>query len=92
MSSHQLSKRQRLLWLWGGISLAAVLVLGATVFLGGSRQVGSGADPGIGNGITSVLRREVGAEQARFRFEEVREQAGIDFRHFPATRRALLPA
>ncbi len=91
MSSHQLSKRQRLLWLWGGISLAAVLILGTAVFLGGSRQAGSGADPVIGNEITSVLEREVGAELARFRFEEVREQVGIDFRHFPATRRSLLP-
>ncbi len=91
MSSYRLSKRQRLLWLWGGISLAAALILGAAVFLGGPRQAGSGADAAGGSEITSVLRREAGAEQARFRFRDVREQAGIDFRHFPATRRSLLP-
>lgn len=91
MSLPPLSKRQRLLWLWGGISLAAVLILVAAVFLGGSRRAGGGAGPLGGAGITSVLRREVGAEQARFRFEEVRERAGIDFRHFPARRRSLLP-
>jgi hypothetical protein len=87
-----LSKRQRLVSGWGGVTLAAVLVLGLFAMVGKSRldPYETRADGSV-QGLTSVLSREVADEMVTFRLEEVSSPAGIDFRHFPAVRRSLLP-
>jgi len=86
----QPTRRQQLLLRWGLVSLAAAVTLVAAVFWLPSRDAGE-AEQGGGQAITSILRRKADAGMLRFRFEEVREAAGIDFRHFPSTRASLLP-
>ncbi|MEN8207146.1 MAG: VCBS repeat-containing protein, partial [Pseudomonadota bacterium] len=86
------TKRQRLLLRWGGFTALAVLVLGIAALLSRPQvePVLQDTDK-TSAGITSVLSRQATAEMAQFRFDEVREAAGIDFQHFPATRQSLLP-
>ncbi len=85
-----LTKRQRLLLRWVGLSLVVAIGLGVILFQG--RPGPQTADTkGKKAGITSVLSREVKPEMVRFRFEEVALGAGIRFRHFPAARHSLLP-
>ena len=87
-----LSRRQRLVLGWGGVTLAAVTVLGLFALVGKSRL-----DPyetrsqGPVEGLTSVLSRQVADEMVTFRLEEIASRAGIAFHHFPALRRSLLP-
>ena len=48
------------------------------------------ADGTIG-GLTSALDRQIASEMVRFSFEDVSQETGIRFQHFPATRHSLLP-
>ena len=86
------TKRQQLLLRWGGFTALAALILGIAALLSRPQvePVLQDADE-TSAGITSVLSRRATAEMAHFRFDEVREAAGIDFQHFPATRQSLLP-
>ena len=92
MALRNLGKRRRLLLVWSGIALLGSAALGYVVV--SSRPNIDPAAPradGTVDGLTSVLTRSVAPETVRFRFEEIRSQSGIDFQHFPATRRSLLP-
>lgn len=87
-----LSKRQRLLLRWSLFSLLAAAIPVVAILSGLSLHSANGTDdPADEAAITSVLRREISADRARFRFENAAPGAGIDFLHFPATRRSLLP-
>lgn len=92
MTLPSFTRRQQLLLRWGGFTALAVLVLGIAALLSRSQVEPVLPDTGeTSAGITSVLSRQATAEMAKFRFDEVREAAGIDFQHFPATRQSLLP-
>ncbi|MEO8270825.1 MAG: hypothetical protein ABI557_13965 [Aureliella sp.] len=41
--------------------------------------------------MTSVLDREVSAEMVHMSFVDATQESAIDFHHFPAARRSLLP-
>jgi hypothetical protein len=85
-------KRRRLLIRWGAFSVLAAGLLGIFAFM--TRQPVDVSAPnadGTIDGLTSVLSREVAAGKVRFRFEDARHSAGIDFVHFPDRRRSMLP-
>ncbi|MCP4408515.1 MAG: VCBS repeat-containing protein, partial [Gammaproteobacteria bacterium] len=86
------NKRQRLLLLWGSVSLLSCLLIGYVAYITTNQQnpTAQNADGNV-KGLTSVLTRDVTADMVSFRFEDVRVSAGIDFMHFPATRQSLLP-
>ena len=92
MAKRPLTKRQRLLLYWGAASLLGISLLAIMLLFVKPR-----VDPyelksdGTVSGLTSVLSRRSDADMVRFRFEEVRQAAGIDFRHLPTRRRSLLP-
>lgn len=87
-----LTKRRRLLLRWGTVSLMACIGLGYVAFVVTSRVDPSApAEDGSIEGLTSVLSREVTDDMVSFSFEDARVGAGIDFRHFPATRGSRLP-
>ncbi|MDH3588672.1 MAG: CRTAC1 family protein [Gammaproteobacteria bacterium] len=92
MPRRPLSKRQRLMLYWGGASGAAI-VAATMILLIAKPQLDPYAPEADGSvaGLTSVLSRTSTAAMVQFSFAETRESAGIDFRHFPATRRSLLP-
>jgi hypothetical protein len=86
------NKRQKLIFHW-----ALYFVAGVAVFALLAMFTEFGKDPAAYNedgsidGLTSVLEREVDEKMLRFKFEEVSQQAGIDFQHFPFKRQSLLP-
>ena len=87
MSKRLFSKRQRLLLVWGAISAVGMLVLAYIAF-----TIKQPVDPVVippGNDITHKYGSKT--TTVKFSFEERREAAGINFHHFPATRRSLMP-
>ncbi len=91
-SRRPLKKRQRLLIRWGALSLVALAALSIlAIITRPTVDVGSPNADGSIDGLTSVLSRDVTSEMVRFRFEDERANAGIDFLHFPAARNSLLP-
>ena len=59
---------------------------------GSARKDPSAPDEdGTVGGLTSILDRDVSSDMARFTFADATKTTGIDFTHFPATRRSLLP-
>lgn len=94
MSKRLLSKRQRLLFGWGVISVLSgvVFVLAILVFIVTPPVDPAAPNPdGSSDGLTDVTKRRATTDMVQFRFEDKREIAGITFHHFPATRRSLLP-
>jgi enediyne biosynthesis protein E4 len=92
ISVAKISKRQRLLLLWGilsalGIGLLAVVIL----TIGEPVDVAAPEADGSFRGVTSVLSREISEDLATISFRDTRASAGIDFVHFPARRQSLLP-
>ena len=87
----RLNKRRRLLARWTAVAVVAGVVLGYAAYTGRLRPDPVAMESGAVKGLTSILSREVTTDMVSFRFEDVREAAGIDFQHFPATRRSLLP-
>jgi enediyne biosynthesis protein E4 len=83
-------RRSRLL-AWAAIGL--LTTGGALALVAATRDGGYGRwDPdGIEAGIMDVLARQGRPDEATFRFEDVTDDAGIRFRHFPAQRANLLP-
>jgi enediyne biosynthesis protein E4 len=84
-------RRRRLLASWAAIAaLSLTLALMPAVL---TRDLGYETwDPAASaTGVTDVMARTVGSEDATFRFEEVTERSGIEFRHFPGIRANLLP-
>ena len=76
---------------WGGISLAAVLLLAVALAAASREQRHIVPSVGIGvEGVTSVLMRHAGQSEAPLRFEDVTEKMGIRFRHFPGVRASLI--
>lgn len=88
----RLGKRQRLLLRWGVPFTLLSVALGVAVVKGAARvdPTAPGADGSI-DGLTRVLDREAAPEMRRITFEDVTAESGVVFRHFPATRRSLLP-
>jgi hypothetical protein len=85
-----LSRRQQIFARWAGVPVLVGVVIAALLYFTGQREdPTAAAEDGTVEGITSVLSREVTA--SAIALEEVREAAGIEFTHFPATRRSLLP-
>lgn len=91
MAQAPLRKRQRLLLRWGVLSLLASAALFAAFTARQPVDVATSNPDGTIEGLTSVLSRKVATERMHFRFEDVRQSAGIDFIHFPARRRSMLP-
>jgi hypothetical protein len=87
-----MNKRHAMILRWSVPSLALCLVLGGIAIVIGRRPDPS-ARPLEGKvaGLTDVLRRPVPAEMRRFQLEDRTVEAGVEFRHFPATRSSLLP-
>lgn len=87
-----MNKRQKLILHW---SLYFVVGVVALIALASLTEFGKDPaalnDDGSIEGLTSVLDREVDEMMKRFQFEEVSQQAGINFQHFPAKRASLLP-
>ena len=89
MSKPLFSKRQRLLLGWGAISVVVVLVLAYLAFtVKPPDDPATPSDDGT-EGITNLYGSKTNI--VKFSFEERREAAGINFHHFPATRRSLMP-
>jgi len=92
MGLGRLNKRRLLLLRWGGVSTVAVAL--AVVGIAAVQRQDRGAVPAVGvgvEGVTSVLTRAALMTEVSIRFEDVTEQVGVRFRHFPATRASLLP-
>ena len=90
MSKRLFSKRQRLLLGWGAISVVGMLVLAYIAFI--VKPPDDPATPSADGSIEGVTHRHVSkTTMVKFSFEERREAAGINFQHFPATRRSLMP-
>ena len=87
-----LNKRQRLILRWSLLTLLATVGIAAVSILtsGDEDPYAAGSDGRI-EGLTDVMQRDLSDDMVRFRFEEISAHAGIDFRHFPATRQSLLP-
>ncbi len=92
MTQRRLSKRYRLMLRWGVPCVLAAIVLSYVAYVGSARKDPSAPDKdGTIGGLTSILDRDVSSDMARFTFADVTKTTGIDFTHFPATRRSLLP-
>jgi hypothetical protein len=88
----RLNRRHALIARWG----ALCTILAAAIGYWSARaaiRVDPGAPrmDGVTEGLTSILERRVSTEMVRFGFDDVSAAAGIRFRHFPETRRSLLP-
>lgn len=87
-----MNKRQKLIFHWSIYFLIGVIILAAIV-----SQTEFGKDPAALNddgsvgGLTHVLDRKIDDKMKKFQFVEASHQAGIDFKHFQATRASLLP-
>ncbi len=87
-----LGKRRRLLLGWSiAILISGVAIAFLSIHLKPRLDPGQLSADGTVEGLTSVLSRTVTTGSAPFRFDDVREESGIDFQHFPATRNSLLP-
>ncbi|MCH8969905.1 MAG: VCBS repeat-containing protein [Planctomycetes bacterium] len=87
----QWNKRHRLLFRWSLVS--GVILIATIAWALANRKPGEETVlPGEQVvGLTSVLTRDASGEAPPFRFRDVTAEAGIAFRHFPATRASLLP-
>ena len=92
MSKARLNKRYLLMVRWGVPCAVVVVAASCLIVLGNTRDDPAAPNPdGSIEGLTNILSREVSADMVRFHFMDVTAEAGIDFRHFPATRQSLLP-
>jgi len=92
MIKQGLNKRHILILRWGVPAVGAAAVLGYFAVVASIREDPTAAnEDGSIDGLTSVLEREVSEEMVQFRFEDNTKALGIDFIHFPDTRRSLLP-
>ncbi len=92
MASRRLSKRYRLMLVWGIPCTLPAILLGYVAWASSLRGDPSAPDKdGKIGGLTSVLKRDISAEMVRFQFEDCTQEVGIDFHHFPAQRQSLLP-
>ena len=86
------SKRVRLITRWIVVSLLAMGVLsGVLIYFTRPDTTEVGAARANVEGLTSVLSKNVNAEQVPFHFEDVTARSGIEFLHFPVQRASLLP-
>ncbi len=88
-----LSKRYRLLITWSVVltmSMAALGALGLFALRPKDPYLALKTEGKI-EGLTSRFERKLDEELVRLRFEEVAEDVGVRFRHFPAVRNSLLP-
>lgn len=77
---------------WVAVGIAGTVAVAVVLVIGGARQdPASPAADGSIKGLTSVLSRRITPEMVRFSLEDATESAGIEFQHFPQTRRSLLP-
>ncbi len=90
MSKPLFSKRQRLLFNWGIISLLAVVVL-VLIYLIIPAPVDPATFNPANNEIINRLSNKAPIGAVPFKFSNELEAAGISFQHFPATRNSLLP-
>jgi len=76
-----------------GVPTAVLAVASIVVAVLATRRVDVMAPAADGSikGLTSVLDREITADIATIRMHDATRDAGIDFIHFPGTRRSLLP-
>jgi len=90
MSKHLFNKRQRLLLGWGSLSVVGMLVLAYLAFT--AKQQDDPATPKSDGTIEGLTHKHgIKTTRVKFSFEDQREAAGINFQHFPATRRSLMP-
>jgi len=92
MSKRGFNKRHVLMLRWGVPT--AVLTIGAAVAVvmltQRSDPMAPGEDGSI-DGLTSVLARETTDDMVTVALVDETEASGIDFKHFPDTRRSVLP-
>ncbi len=92
MSKRGINKRHVLMLRWGVPTVLLAVVAAVVVALLTQRvdPMAPGADGSI-DGLTSVLHRETTDDMVTIHLSETTSQAGIDFLHFPDTRRSVLP-
>ncbi len=81
-------RRRRKTLLAGGTALLIAGVWAVHSLSERTEQYSAGEET---EGIVDVLARDVPADHPRVRFEDVADEAGLRFRHFPATRTNRLP-
>lgn len=86
-----LSRRQRLLRRWLAILMIMLPLLAILAWLSSIDHDPYRAADAAATGVSHGLDRSVDADSATLRFDDVTTRAGLRFRHFPATRRSLLP-
>jgi hypothetical protein len=92
MNRPRLSKRIRLIVRWGLPCVIGSAALGLFATLWSARVDPAAARPdGTIAGLTDTLKREVPADLVRLSFADVTQESGLQFHHFPAERRSLLP-
>ena len=90
-SKRQPNRRRRLLFRWGGLSIAGTAVLALVILTASRRDRLVIAPAGMGTeGVTSVLQKDVGESRVPIQFEEVSAHLGVSFRHFPASRSSYI--
>lgn len=92
MSWQPRNKRSRLMVRWSLVSLigTAITALALLYFTRPDRKAVDAAHGDV-EGLTSVLSKSFGQDKVPFAFQDVTEALGVDFVHFPAKRRSLLP-
>lgn len=92
MSNRGINKRHVLMLRWGVPTV--LLTIGAAVVVVLLTQRGDpmapGADGSI-DGLTSILARETTDEMVTISLQDQEGESGIEFTHFPDTRRSVLP-
>lgn len=92
MNRPRLTKRFLLMLRWGVPCVGTTLALGVFATFWSMRADPAATRPdGTVAGLTDTLKREVTADLVRLSFADVTREAGIEFRHFPAARRSLMP-
>jgi hypothetical protein len=92
MSKRGFNKRHALMLRWGAPT--AVLTVGAAVAVVLLTQRGDPMAPGEDgsiDGLTSVLSRETTSDMVTISLVDETGGSGIEFKHFPDTRRSVLP-
>jgi hypothetical protein len=92
MSKRGINKRHVLMLRWGVPTV--LLTIGAAVAVVMLSQRGDPMAPGEDgsiDGLTSVLARETTDEMVTIALQDQTSESGIEFKHFPDTRRSVLP-
>ncbi|MDP6479225.1 MAG: hypothetical protein QGI75_04210, partial [Phycisphaerales bacterium] len=92
MSKRGINKRYLLMLRWGVPTV--LLTIGAAIAVVFLTQRGDPMAPGEDgsiDGLTSVLARETTDDMVTISLQDQTDESGIVFKHFPDTRRSVLP-